>query len=86
MPGRMLARGSSRDHPGGHAVGRAPPASLPLTRSWEQVDANGDEVDPPTVTLSSATAARPTFAAPFSGETLRFRLTVTGKGGSHTAP
>ena len=43
-----------------------------LTYSWEQL-----EPASPKVTLSSASAARPTFTAPATPTTLKFRLTVT---------
>ena len=51
--------------------GSSDPEGNTLTYAWTQVSG-------PTVTLSSATAVRPTFTAPSSGATtLRFRLTVT---------
>ena len=37
------------------------------------------------VTLTNGTSARPSFTAPSADETMTFELTVTGKGGSHTA-
>ena len=44
-----------------------------LTYAWEQIEG-------PTVMLSSVTAVRPTFTAPASPATLVFRLTVTDDG------
>jgi hypothetical protein len=61
-----------------------PNAGQTLTYAWEQTDENGDPISP-TVTLSSATAAAPTFTAPISATelTLYFEVTVSdGLGGT----
>ena len=53
--------------------------------AWTQVDVRGEVVDPPTVTLTGADTATPAFTAPATAGPLHFRLTVTGRGGDHTA-
>ncbi len=49
-----------------------------VTHLWAQVGGTA------TVTLTSATAANPTFNAPATADTLRFLLTVTGVNGTDT--
>jgi hypothetical protein len=49
------------------------PEGLPITRAWTQISG-------PAVTLSSETAAQPTFTAPASPASLTFRLTVSDGG------
>ena len=67
--------------------GTSDPEGNSLTYSWVQVDENGNAVTsgPTFVTLSSATAASPTFRAPGlqTASTLRFVLTVTDTYGAN---
>ncbi len=57
--------------------GSSDPETQTITYAWTQVDGAGDPIAP-TVTLSSATAQKPTFAAPTNGPvTLHFKLVVT---------
>ena len=58
-----------------------------ITYAWTQVDGAGAPITP-TVTLSSATAQKPTFTAPNTpfGSTLRFSLVVTDQFGAVSAP
>ncbi|MEZ5138586.1 MAG: PKD domain-containing protein [Acidimicrobiales bacterium] len=69
--------GSGSSDPDGHT----------FTYEWVQVNASGTPI-PPTVTLSSATAQKPTFTSPVipTGTTLRFRLIVTDQFGLASAP
>ncbi len=58
----------------------APSANQTITYAWSQVDGNGDPLpllDPSTVTLSSQTAANPTFTAPANPTTLHFKVAVS---------
>ena len=48
--------------------------------AWTQVDAQGNVLDPPTVTLTGADTATPAFTAPAAASPLHFKLTVTGRG------
>lgn len=69
-----------------NSSGSSDPEGLAITRSWAQVDSEGDPIDiadPTRVTLSNATAVSPTFTAPvlLVPSTLYFRLTVTDPGG-----
>ena len=59
-------------------LGQDDPWGANVTYSWRKTAGSS-------VTLSSSTAARPTFTAPSTDETMTFELTVTGKGGSITA-
>jgi len=56
--------------------GSSDPEGAAISYAWTEVDGAGDPIAP-TVTLSSATAQKPTFAAPAAGGTLHFRLVVT---------
>ena len=77
--------------PGARVVldGRASADSGPwksnVAWAWTQVDVRGEVVDPPTVTLTGTDTATPAFTAPAAAGPLHFRLTVTGRGGDHTA-
>ena len=63
------------------------PEGHTATYEWTQVNGAGNPITP-TVTLSSTTAAQPTFTAPNSpsGSSLRFRLVVTDQFGAVSAP
>ena len=61
--------------------GSSDPDGEVLSYSWRQVFADFPEPGEAVVTLSSATAASPTFTAPSSPTTLTFELTVTDPGG-----
>ena len=67
--------------------GSSDPENFTLTYAWTQVDGAGVPVTP-TVTLSSATAQKPTFTAPNTpfGSTLRFSLVVTDQFGAVSTP
>jgi hypothetical protein len=67
--------------------GSSDPESFTITYAWTQVDGAGNPVTP-TVTLSSATAQKPTFTAPNTpfGTTLRFSLVVTDQFGAVSTP
>jgi hypothetical protein len=66
--------------------GSSDPEAGALTYAWTQVDALGAPIAP-TVTLSSATAQKPTFTAPGTGPAaLHFRLVVTDPFGVASAP
>jgi hypothetical protein len=69
--------GSASTDPDGHT----------FTYAWQQVNASGVPISP-TVTLSSATAQKPTFTSPVipTGTTLRFRLITTDQFGLASAP
>ena len=72
--------------PGARVVldGRASADSGPwksnVAWAWTQVDAQGDVLDPPTVTLTGADTATPAFTTPATAGPLHFKLTVTGRG------
>ena len=63
--------------------GSTDPEGFTITYAWTQVDGAGVPITP-TVTLSSATAQKPTFTAPNTpfGSTLRFSLVVTDQFGA----
>ena len=72
-----------RVEPGGEvalAGGATGPWDDNVLWSWEQVDAEDTALATPTVTLSGADTASPTFTAPDEMGTLYFRLTATGRG------
>ena len=51
-----------------------------VTWAWVQVDLAGRPLTTPTVTLTGATTAMPSFTMPATGGPFYFRLTATGKG------
>ena len=59
--------------------GSTDPAGNPLTYQWTQTAGTA-------VTLSSATAVKPTFTAPASDATLTFQLVVTDSKGNTSTP
>ena len=67
--------------------GSTDPENHTITYAWTQVDGSGNPITP-TVTLSSATAQKPTFTAPNTpfGSTLRFSLVVTDQFGAVSTP
>ena len=80
--------GPDRTAPGGATVrldGRASLDSGPWKSNirgwrWRQVDAAGDAVDSPTVTLSGANTPTPSFTAPSTAGDVHLHLTVTANG------